>query len=85
MKWRIVPRTSGGAVSYLLLACEHGVNHGGAEPECLFPLWREPAVDNDGAKVWQWDGNTGCPTITPSIDCKGRCGRHFTMTCGKPA
>lgn len=85
MKWRIVPRRGGGAISYLLLACEHGVNHGGSERECLFPLWRNQPTDNEGAKVWQWDGNSEAPTITPSIDCKGCCGRHFTMNKGEPS
>jgi len=48
--------------------------------ECQFPLWRRPAEGT----MWQWDGNAEKPTITPSIDCKGGCGRHFTMINGEP-
>jgi hypothetical protein len=40
---------------------------------------RHPAANG----VWWWDGNTEHPTITPSIDCRNGCGRHFVMTKGE--
>jgi hypothetical protein len=69
----------------LILECERGCDHGRpGVTECRFALWQRPALDNNGAKIWQWDGNTDKPTISPSIDCKGGCGRHFTMKQGTP-
>lgn len=46
---------------------------------CLFPLWQRPAQDT----MWQWNGNVERPTISPSIDCNGGCGRHFTVVDGE--
>lgn len=74
--WRIQPRDHGKA--RLLIECDKGNNHGRAVRECARSLWQQPA----SGCMWQWDGNTEQPTITPSIDCKGGCGRHFTMTKG---
>jgi hypothetical protein len=78
IKFRVVERDAGRA--FLYLACEHGCNHGGGQRECAFGLWTSPARN----KTWQWDGNVERPTITPSIDCQGGCGRHFTMVNGVP-
>lgn len=78
MKWRIQPREHGKAL--LLVECQNGADHGGAAPECARSLWRQPA----SGCMWQWDGNIERPTITPSIDCLGGCGRHLTMTNGVP-
>ena len=35
-------------------------------------------------QVWQWDGNVERPTISPSINCHGGCGRHYTVINGIP-
>lgn len=59
--------------AFLVLKCERGI-----EGECRFGLWQRPA----GSITWQWDGNAERPTITPSIDCKGGCGRHFSIING---
>lgn len=67
---RVLPRHEDRA--RLAVNCSRGT--GG---ECLFSLWQRPA---SGA-MWQWDGNTEKPTITPSIDCRD-CGRHFTVVAG---
>lgn len=75
-KWRIVPRDGGRAA--LLIECERGCNHGGTTRECHRSLWQKPAQ----AMSWEWDGNVEQPTIKPSIDCKGGCNRHFTLTKG---
>jgi hypothetical protein len=83
LKWRIEPRENGKA--HFLIACEHGVDHGGAEPECARSVWRgPPAAESGVAVMWQWDGDLTAPSISPSIDCKGGCGRHFTMVGGIP-
>lgn len=69
---RIEPRNDGRPDrAFLIRACP-------IKGECMWPLWRKPA---EGA-TWQWDGNYEAPTISPSIDCKGGCGRHFTITGG---
>lgn len=47
---------------------------------CRFSLWDKPAV----GIMWNWNGDFAEPTITPSIDCRGGCGRHFTMVKGVP-
>lgn len=86
MKWRIVLRAHGKA--NLFVECVRGVDHGRGVLECARSLWRQPAVatgDPPKATMWQWDGNVSAPTISPSIDCQGGCGRHFTMTNGVPA
>jgi hypothetical protein len=70
--FRIQPRSSGRA--FLVAKCDHAL--GG---ECRWPLWLQPATGT----MWQWDGNVEAPTINPSIDCKGGCGRHFTLTSGE--
>jgi hypothetical protein len=83
LKWRIVVRDHGKAA--LLVECERGTHHGNAALECHRSLWRNPpSAPNGVATMWQWDGNVEQPTITPSIDCQGGCGRHFTMTQGVP-
>jgi len=41
--------------------------------QCEFPIWTGPA----GGSQWHWDGKIMKPSISPSIDCKGGCGRHF--------
>lgn len=47
---------------------------------CHWPAWkREPT-----GTMWNWNGDFDYPTIRPSIDCKGGCGRHFTIVDGKP-
>lgn len=60
---------------HLLIRCDR--SHEGA---CRFPVWKKPATGT----MWQWDGNRDTPTITPSIDCKGGCGRHWTIVAGVP-
>ncbi|RWB66589.1 DUF6527 family protein [Mesorhizobium sp.] len=48
--------------------------------ECKWSAWQRPAA---GA-MWNWDGNVGAPTISPSIDChQPGCGRHFSIVNGK--
>lgn len=47
---------------------------------CRFSLWDKPA----SGVMWHWNGDFAEPTISPSIDCKGGCGRHFTMVAGEP-
>jgi hypothetical protein len=79
MNWRIVPRSFGKATLYI--ECEHGgVDHGRGVRECARSLWQQPA----SGCMWQWDGNVERPFITPSINCQGGCGRHFTMKAGEP-
>ena len=78
MKWRIELRDADKA--FLYMECEHGTHHGREALECVRSLWQQPAT----GCMWQWDGNVERPTITPSIDCKGGCGRHFTMVKGIP-
>lgn len=78
IRWRIVSRDFGKA--QFMMECEHGTHHGREVLECARSLWRQPAA----GCMWQWDGNKQAPTITPSIDCKGGCGRHFTMKQGIP-
>lgn len=72
--FRVVTRANDSRFGRILLSCDHG--HNG---ECPFPLSPLPAANG----VWQWDGNTERPTITPFIDCHGGCGRHFVMTKGE--
>jgi hypothetical protein len=48
---------------------------------CRFGLRREPAQGS----TWQWDGNVEKPTITPSVNCLGGCGRHFSIINGAVA
>lgn len=76
--WRIEPRPGGKAMFFM--ECPLGTDHGRGVAECARSLWSLPAQH----PMWQWDGNFQQPTITPSIDCKGGCGRHFTMTKGVP-
>jgi hypothetical protein len=78
MQWRVVNRAHG--KGFLLIECKHGVYHGGFAKECERSLWQKPP---EGA-MWQWNGSTDAPTITPSINCLGGCNRHFTMTNGVP-
>jgi hypothetical protein len=79
LKYRIVPRE--GDLAWLRVECPNGVQRPGATTrECQFSLWRRPA---EGV-MWQWDGNTEKPTISPSVNCHGGCGRHFTMIQGEP-
>jgi hypothetical protein len=68
-------RPRGGDKAYLVVGCRYT-----SMGECLFPLWQRPAAGT----MWQWDGNVEQPTVTPSIDCHGGCGRHFTLTAGVP-
>lgn len=72
LAYRVEPRDDDRA--FLVLKCEHR-----SDGECRFGLWQRPA----SGITWQWDGNVERPTITPSIDCKGGCGRHFIMTNGR--
>lgn len=78
LNWRIVPREHGKAT--LLVECDRGAHHGRETLECPRSLWQQPAA----GCMWQWDGDVELPTITPSIDCKGGCGRHFTLIQGVP-
>jgi len=73
INFHIQPREDGKA--FLVLECTHT-----PAGECKFPLWQRPATGT----MWQWDGDINKPTISPSIDCKGGCNRHFTMTEGRP-
>jgi hypothetical protein len=72
---KVQPRTDDPARGKLVVECKHTT-----EGECKFSLWRGPA----GGAMWHWDGNVEKPTISPSIDCKGGCGRHFTVIAGEP-
>lgn len=72
--FHIVTRESNPRFGRILLSCDRNRNG-----ECPFPLSPHPAANG----VWQWDGNVSHPTITPSIDCHGGCGRHFVMTKGE--
>lgn len=74
MKISIEPRSSDRA--FLVVTCEHTPSG-----RCQWPLWQRPA----SGTMWQWDGNAEQPTIQPSFDCQGGCGRHFTITKGKAA
>jgi uncharacterized protein DUF6527 len=64
----------------LYLECSRGMDHVAGKKECPFSLWGHAP---SGA-MWQWDGNEQAPTIAPSIDCRGGCGRHFMMVQGVP-
>lgn len=77
MEWRIVERE--GDKGFFYVQCERGVDRGHGT-ECARSIWKKPA---EGC-MWQWDGNLEAPTISPSIDCQGGCGRHFTMVKGQP-
>lgn len=59
--------------AHLCVVCPRG--HDGV---CRTSLWEKPAA----GIMWQWNGDFGAPTITPSINCLGGCGRHFTITNG---
>lgn len=84
LKWRIVAREHGKA--RFLMECERGCDKGRPGVlECERSLWQKPPAASNGVPaMWQWDGNVEAPTITPSIDCQGGCGRHFTMVQGAP-
>lgn len=80
LKWRI--KDLGHGKGAIFLACEAmGVLHADSQQrECRFSIWDRPAQ----GCMWQWNGDTVGPTITPSVNCHGGCGRHFTMTNGVP-
>ena len=78
MKWRIQERDP--VRAFFFVECERGVDRGHGVKECARSIWKNPA---EGC-MWQWDGNLEAPTILPSIDCHGGCGRHFTMIKGNP-
>jgi hypothetical protein len=40
-----------------------------------------PPNRNEQGAQWNWDGNKVKPTITPSVNCPGRC--HATITNGQ--
>ncbi len=69
----VQPREDDPTRGHLILQCSHS-----SSGECHFGLWGRPAVDI----TWQWNGSIDKPTISPSINCKGGCGRHFTITDG---
>ena len=73
--WHVEPKGLDGFKAHFCIECPYT-----AEGVCRFSLWQKPA----SGSMWQWDGKVDLPTITPSIDCKGGCGRHFTMIAGKP-
>lgn len=35
-----------------------------------------------GSPTWKWDCNFAVPTLTPSINCQGRCGWHGYLRSG---
>lgn len=72
--FRIVPR--GGIRAFLELDCKKS---GSGDGRCRFPIWTDPA----GGAMWHWDGNAERPTISPSVQCVGGCGRHFTIANGE--
>ncbi len=74
IQFRIKQSQSDPTRGKLVLTCDKTT--GG---ECEFPLWSGPA----GGVMWHWDGNVEQPTISPSIDCKGGCGRHFSIISGR--
>lgn len=84
MKYHIVSREQGSAAhpkAWLRIECPHGRPQPGIKAlVCSFSIWQGPA----GGAMWNWDGNTEKPTIKPSINCHGGCGRHFTMISGEP-
>lgn len=65
-------------VAFLHVLCPHT-----SMGYCEFKVWRKPARVPD--LRWHWDGSEHAPTISPSVDCKGGCGRHFTVTSGVPS
>lgn len=65
----IEPRPNGNA--FLVASCP-------VKGHCRFPVWTCPAEGT----MWQWDGNIDRPTVSPSIDCRGGCGQHFTVVEG---
>jgi hypothetical protein len=71
---RVEPRSDDPTRGVLFITC-------GKSPtgECRQSLWSKPAA---GA-MWHWDGNVENPTISPSIDCQGGCGRHFNVVNGE--
>jgi len=75
MKWHIEVRPDDPTRGHFVVECERGYRG-----ECPTPVWAGPAQ----GVMWHWDGNVEQPTISPSIDCKGGCGRHFTMIKGQP-
>lgn len=79
LQFRIEEREGQPGRATLYLVCERGACHvSGQVRECAFSLWPHAAQE----RTWQWDGNVAAPTIRPSIDCRGGCGRHFFMTAG---
>lgn len=63
----------------LVVSC---VKPDGTPRSCNFGLSQNGPI-SDGL-VWGWDGNIEKPTVNPSINCHGGCGRHFTLINGVP-
>lgn len=74
MRFHVEPRPEEPTRGFLVVECKHCT-----EGKCRFPLWGGPS----GGAMWHWDGNVEKPTISPSIDCKGGCGRHFSIVGGE--
>lgn len=44
---------------------------------------RDGQNQNGGRAQWDWDGNRGAPTFSPSINCEGHCGWHGYIRNGR--
>ena len=64
-------------VPELFICCPNG------KGLCCHPI--APGVPNKNGAIWNWDGNRGQPTLSPSIFCvpeKGGCGFHGHLSRG---
>lgn len=73
--YRIVPHPYKAWRSFLYVGCDKT-----PAMACMFPLHNLPPVPE---KMWNLSGPSNCPTVTPSINCHGGCGRHFSLIAGK--
>lgn len=64
----------------LLLRCDRS-----PEGACRFPVHKAAPIEKSAAhaRTWAWDGVPDTPTITPSINCHGGCGRHWVIVAGR--
>lgn len=74
IRWHIAVRPAEPTRGYLMTECDkHHTGH------CPRSIWTGEA----SGMMWHWDGNVERPTISPSIDCQGGCGRHFSIIAGE--
>lgn len=74
IEFGINPNPRDASRAFLVVKCARSLSG-----QCEFGLWTRPAQDS----TWHWNGKFREATVSPSIDCKGGCGRHFSITDGK--